>query len=230
MPNNAFFVHMHYFLNKKRIINMFSMDFGLASIMINQDNAIREVADISTVTDEELVALALKDDRYYEVIVERYESKLQRYIVRFINCAPQDAQDILQEVFINAYRNLNGFDRALKLSSWLYRIAHNEAVSHLRRITARPTVIMEDERFEALASELDTEAEVGKRIEHAKLRAAIARLDEKYREVIVLRYLEDKSYEEISDIVRKPSGSVSSLITRAKRILLTEAKKEGLTP
>jgi RNA polymerase sigma-70 factor (ECF subfamily) len=205
------------------------MDLCLGTIMTNQDNSTSEAVRVSLATDEQLVVLALKDDRYYEIIVERYESKLRRYVLRFIRCSEEDAQDIIQDVFINAYRNLNGFDADLKFSSWLYRIAHNEAVSHLRRISARPTVIMEGEKFEALASELNTEVEVGNKIEGIKLRAAIGRLDEKYRDVIVLRYLEEKSYEEVSDILQKPSGSVSSLIARAKRILLKELEKENIT-
>ena len=139
----------------------------------------------------------------------------------------QDAQDIVQEVFINTYRNLNGFDTGLKFSSWLYRIAHNQAVSHVRRVVARPTVILEDEKLEALASEINVESELHRKMDDALLREAVNRLDAKYREVIILRYFEEKNYDEISDILRKPSGSVSSLITRAKRLLLKEIQKDG---
>ncbi|MGH9821433.1 MAG: RNA polymerase sigma factor [Pyrinomonadaceae bacterium] len=178
-------------------------------------------------TDEGLVALALKDDRYFEILVERYEEKLQRYIMRFINCRAEDAEDIVQEAFINAYRNLNGFDTRLKFSSWLYRIAHNEAVSHIRRVSSRPVVTTENEEFEMLASELDMEKDLGKKMNDAKLHQAIAMLGQKYRDVIVLRYLEEKTYEEISDILRKPLGSVASLITRAKRLLLKHIQEEG---
>ena len=204
------------------------MDLSFAISMNDQNNSISEAADTSEAADERLVVLALEDDRYYEIVVDRYEEKLQRYILRFIHCSAEDAQDIVQEVFINAYRNLNGFDAGLKFSSWIYRIAHNEAVNHLRRISARPTVVLDDEKFEALASELNTEAEVGRKMESMALRIAIGRLDGKYREVVVLRYLEEKSYEEISDILRKSPGRVSSLITRAKRLLLKEVEKEGL--
>ncbi len=197
------------------------MSSSIITMMAVDDGERAENSNASGATDETLVSLALIDDRYFEVLVERYERKLQHYIMRFINCSEQDAQDIIQDVFINAYRNLNGFDTGLKFSSWIYRIAHNQAVNHLRRIAARPTVIMDDEAFDALASELNVEHDVGKNMEHAALRAAIGRLDEKYREVIVLRYLEGKSYDEISDILRKPRGSVSSLITRAKKLLRT---------
>ena len=195
--------------------------------MVDHDRITAEAADPLALTDEQLVALAIEDDRYFETIVERYEKKLQYYIMRFINCSAADAEDIIQDVFVNAYRNLNGFDTSLKFSSWVYRIAHNEAINHLRRITARPAVVMDDERFEALASELNVEHEVGQSMERERIREAIGRLDEKYREAIVLRYLEDKSYEEISDILRKPLGSVSSLITRAKRILAKEIEQRA---
>jgi len=198
------------------------MDISFVNMM-NHDNAIGEARADST--DEKLVTLALADDRYFEILVERYEAKLQRYIMRFINCNTQDAQDIVQESFINAYRNLNGFDTGLKFSSWLYRIAHNQAVSHVRRVAIRPTVILEDEKLEALASEINVENELHRKMDDALLREAVNRLDAKYKDVIVLRYFEDKNYEEISDILRKPSGSVSSLITRAKRLLLKEIQK-----
>lgn len=209
------------------------MDSRIINLMINADQEARaaaaNVVDVATATDETLAALAVADDRYYEAIVERYERKLQHYIIRFINCRPEDAQDIIQDVFINAYRNLNGFDAKLKFSSWIYRIAHNEAINHLRRITARPTVILDDEKFESFASELNIEHETGRQMEAANVRDAIGRLDEKYREVLVLRYLEDKSYDEISDILRKPLGSVSSLITRAKKLLIKEMEKENVS-
>ncbi len=202
------------------------MDFSFAMMMNNRDiDDTLETETLAALADEKIVAEAITDDRYFEILVERYESKLRRYVMRFINCSVADAQDIVQEVFINAYRNLNGFDTDLKFSSWVYRIAHNEAVSHVRRSNVRPAVIMEDEKFAALASEINMEHELGRKMDDAKLREAVNRLDEKYKEVIVLRYFEDKSYEEISDILRRPSGSVSSLITRAKRLLLKDVEK-----
>lgn len=184
-------------------------------------------ATASQESDEQLVRLALADDRHFEQLVDRYETKLKRYIMRFINCSTEDAEDIVQDVFINAYRNLNGFDTGLKFSSWIYRIAHNEAVNHMRRITVRKTVAMEDEKLDALAAEVDVERELHAKLDHAKLRAAVERLDAKYREVLVLRYFEGRNYDEIADILHKPSGSVSSLITRAKRLLLKDVEREN---
>jgi RNA polymerase sigma-70 factor (ECF subfamily) len=193
------------------------------AFMTYDDNALARTRTEDA--DEALVPLAIEDDRYFAILVERYAAKLRRYVMRFINCGPDDAEDIVQNTFINAYRNLNDFDTGLKFSSWIYRIAHNEAVSHVRRIAARAAMPWEDDKLEALASEVDVEEDLHKKMNGAAIRAAVDRLDAKYKEVLVLRYFEDKSYEEISDILRKPQGSVSSLITRAKRLLAAEIKK-----
>ena len=193
------------------------------AIMAPHDDTI--VGSETDSTDEALVPLAIADDRHFGLLVERYEPRLRRYVMRFINCSTEDAEDILQDTFINAYRNLNGFDTGLKFSSWIYRIAHNEAVSHLRRVTSKPAIPWEDDKLEALASEVDVERELHRTMDNATIRSAVDRLDTKYREVLVLRYFDDKSYEEISDILRKPTGSVSSLITRAKRLLAKEVEK-----
>ena len=125
----------------------YTMSSLIITLMLDQDRTAGGATDPLTLTDEQLVALALGEDRYFETIVERYEKKLQYYIMRFINCSAADAEDIIQDVFVNAYRNLNGFDTSLKFSSWIYRIAHNEAINHLRRITARPAIVMDDEKF-----------------------------------------------------------------------------------
>lgn len=194
------------------------MDLPFPIIMEYEHERTR-VSIAADTADETLAARAVADDRSFGMLVERYETKLRRYIVRFINCSAEDAEDIVQEVFVNAYRNLNGFDARLKFSSWIYRIAHNEAVSHMRRVTARPTGAMRDDAWDALASEINTERDLVKKMDGAALREAVAALDPKYRDAIVLRYFEDKSYDEIADILHKPAGSISSLIARAKRLL-----------
>ncbi|MDD5489902.1 MAG: sigma-70 family RNA polymerase sigma factor, partial [Candidatus Moranbacteria bacterium] len=77
-------------------------------------------------TDEEMVALTLKNQDYFACLVERYEPKLMRYIRRISAATQEDAEDLLQDVFVKVYRNLNDFDQKLKFSSWIYRIAHNQ--------------------------------------------------------------------------------------------------------
>ena len=173
-------------------------------------------------TDQELVAATLQDSGAYVHLVRRYEAPLTRYLFRLGCKHKSDADDILQEVFIKAYRNLNDYDSSLKFSSWIYRITHNEAITFFKKSNRAPRVARtEDEvlAFEEIANETNIAEELDARLSGEALRAAIGRLDAKYRDVLVLRFLEDRTYEEISDILRKPSGTVATLIARAKKKL-----------
>src|SRR3989344_5032191 len=90
-------------------------------------------------TDEEIVALVLADNSaHYEYLIRQYENKLARYVERIAFLRKDDVKDIVQETFIKAYRHLNDFDVNLKFSSWIYRIAHNETMSFLRKMKVRP--------------------------------------------------------------------------------------------
>jgi RNA polymerase sigma-70 factor (ECF subfamily) len=178
--------------------------------------------EAQTKTDGELVALTLADEANFLPLMQRYEGVLLRYVQRISGCSVADAEDIVQETFIKAYYNLNGFDQTLKFSSWLYRIAHNEAVSHYRRLKSRPQGHLVENAHEALvaiASELDAAEQLDRRWSQEQVRTAISRLEPKYREVIVLRYFEELSYREISDVLRKSEGSIATLINRAKQQL-----------
>ena len=171
-------------------------------------------------TDEELVALTLQDREQYACLISRYEAPLERYIRRISGLSNDDIADVLQNTFINAYRNLNDFDTSLKFSSWIYRIAHNEAISHHRRRQARPQTVSvddSDDTFASLASEVDVPHDVDRRMLAQRVRDVLAMMDPKYRDVLVLQYLEDKDYREISDILQKPMGTVATLISRAKQ-------------
>ena len=180
-------------------------------------------------SDAELVTLTLKDQAFFAVLIERYESKLRRYIFRISSIHAEEIDDALQEVFINVYRNLNGFDQSLSFSSWIYRIAHNYVRSHFRKVKARPnTVKLEPAHYEELPSTFALDLELDKKIEKQKLIRALEQLDEKYKVPLVLKYLEEKEYTEIADILQKPVGTVGTLINRAKKKLKTILEKEGV--
>ncbi|EKE20003.1 MAG: hypothetical protein ACD_8C00067G0009 [uncultured bacterium] len=171
-------------------------------------------------TDEELVALTLKDENFYAVLVERYEEKLARYILRISGGSKEDVEDTLQDVFISAYKNLNSFDSDLKFSSWIYRIAHNKVISHFRKITARPKTVTyegDGQLLNILASDLDIAKDLERKYTAEEVRSILDQLDERYKEVLVLKFLEEKDYKEISDILEKPMGTVATLISRAKK-------------
>lgn len=179
------------------------------------------MGEATHIRDEELVARAQKEKEAFGLLVERYESPLARYVRRLGVHDSDDAADVLQEVFIKVYRNLNEFDTAYKFSSWIYRIAHNETMSWFRKRRVRPEGHLIENGEEHLAlrlsDELSSEESMSRAESTQALINAIGALDEKYREVIILRYFEHKEYDEISDILEIPLGSVGTLIHRAKR-------------
>jgi RNA polymerase sigma-70 factor (ECF subfamily) len=175
-------------------------------------------------SDEELVELTLKDKEYFGYLVERYESKLTRYIRRLGVRNEEDQLDVLQEVFLKAYRNINGFDIKLKFSSWIYRIAHNEAVSWYRKRKVRPEghLVADSEELMMLIEDAHGEAPdvaFDQSVNAEQLNAALQQIEERYREVLVLRFFEHKEYEEISDILKIPVGSVGTWLHRGKKQL-----------
>ncbi len=179
-----------------------------------------ELNIFSEKNDEELVAMTLKNPDVYSFLVERYEEKLLRYIMRISRSTKEDGEDILQDVFLSAYKNLNDFDQDLKFSSWVYRITHNKVISHFRKITARPkttTYEGDSNLLNILASDEDIARDLERKYTVGEVKDILDRLDERYREVLVLKFLEEKDYKEISDILEKPMGTVATLISRAKK-------------
>ena len=183
-------------------------------------------------TDEEIVEMVKKHKQCYVCLMERYEEKILRYVKRISGVSPETAQDIVQDIFIKVYVNLNAFDGRLKFSSWLYRIAHNETINHWRRNKKRKNARVSWDDNEALQAvikdEKDVEQEVYQKITNEKLLQAIDKLDEKYQAVVVLNYLEGKTYQEIADILNKPLGTIGTLINRAKTKLKDELLYSGI--
>lgn len=182
-------------------------------------------------SDTELGQLSLKDQQFFLYLMQRYEARLLRYIRRISNFDPDDAEDILQEVFIKIYNNLNGYDSNLKFSSWIYRITHNQVISHFRKQKARPQKVIWDldqEFLNNLASEFDLNEFTDLKINQDLILKILENLDFKYKEILELRFLEDKSYSEISDILKKPSGTVATLINRAKKQFQKELARQNI--
>lgn len=177
-------------------------------------------------TDEELVSLALASKEHFLCLMRRYENKLLRYVRRFSGAGQQDAEDIVQETFLKAFLNLNGFDRRLKFSSWIYRIAHNETVSHFRKLKARPQPAdLDEQAWQNLVSGFDLKRHAESAETARDLGRVLAELDGKYREVLVLKYLEGLDYDEMSDVLRKPVGTIGTLLNRAKTKFQAKARE-----
>lgn len=169
-------------------------------------------------TDEELIEIALKDKNAYQDLMLRYEDKLLRYIKRLGGFNDEDARDILQETFIKAYVKLNEFNRELKFSSWIYRIAHNQSINYLRKRKIKPVFDSELNEIilNKIQADLDIEKEIDKKYLEETIRKNLNKIDKKYQEVLVLKYMEDKDYQEISDILKKPMGTIAILLKRGK--------------
>ena len=174
-------------------------------------------------SDSEVVALTLVNTSAFTELVTRYEAKLLRYVRRLGIQNSEDQEDVLQEIFIKVYKNLNGFDTTFSFSSWIYRIAHNEAISFYRKRNVRPEghqIADSEEILSWLAADSHSPERIfDTAVSVTILTEALNQLEEKYRDPILLRYFEHKEYEEISDILKIPIGSVGTLIHRGKKRL-----------
>lgn len=181
-------------------------------------------------TDEQIVVLTLKNQDYYLCLMKRYEVKLLNYILKISNISREDAEDILQEVFVKAYQNLNDFDLNFKFSNWIYSIAHNTTISAFRKKKVRPQIVSwEDEDLNnILESTLDVENTSLQKLTYKQILKIINQMPLKYKDVLILKFVEGKDYQEMSDILRKPMGTIATLINRAKKSLKQELKKEDI--
>ena len=118
----------------------------------------------------------------------------------------EDAEDILQEIFIKVYRNLNDFDMDLKFSSWIYRVTRNQVISEYRKKKARPQTYeseISEEILEKIRGDFDAEKEIEINLNNDFINKILSQMDLKYREVLILRYFEEMEYREISDVFKK---------------------------
>jgi RNA polymerase sigma-70 factor, ECF subfamily len=181
--------------------------------------------------DQELVKAALADKHAFSEIVQKYEAAIRRYVKRLGCKNESDVDDVLQEIFIKVFVNLNDYDLDLKFSSWLYRIAHNETISFFRKKNVRPNVLdFEDVEgiFEHLADDTDFIELANKRDDAQIIQDVLPTLGQKYKEVLILRFLEEKSYTEIGDILKIPEGTVATLISRGKKELKAALEAKGI--
>jgi len=173
-------------------------------------------------TDEQLVReIRSKDQELYTNIVNRYKIKLMRY-AKYLVYDEHKAADVVQETFIKAFINLNGFDTRKKFSGWIYRIAHNEAMNLVKKYH-RESPFSPD--FDPQSSE-DVEGEFTKNEIINKTHDCLTQMPIMYSEPLVLYYLEDKPYDEISDILRLPIGTVGARINRAKGLMKIICKNQ----
>jgi RNA polymerase sigma-70 factor (ECF subfamily) len=167
-------------------------------------------------TDEQLVRQALTDRDAFGVLVERYERPLSVYAARLIG--RQEAEDVVQQAFLQAYRNLAGFDPHMTFSAWMYRIVHNTAVNVARKrhATMPSELELDGETVEILTGDTDMPADLLHKELEGVVAMALGQLDQRSRDVLLLSVVEGKSYSEIADILMVAVNSVGPTVTRAK--------------
>jgi len=172
-------------------------------------------------SDEEIVKkIKTSDKNLYAVIIERYQKKLIRYAKNLIKDEDK-AVDIVQTAFIKAFVELNSFNDSMKFSSWLYRIVHNETINLLKKYK-QETPMPEDFDF---GSDENIEDDFGKKEITIKVEKYLKEIPLLYSEPLSLYYIDDKSYQEISDILRIPMGTVAIRINRAKKLMKKVCQK-----
>ncbi|MGB0092053.1 MAG: RNA polymerase sigma factor, partial [Solirubrobacteraceae bacterium] len=156
----------------------------------------------------------------FTVLVKRYETRLLAFCRQMLR-SREDAEDVVQEVFVAAFNAMIADDRPINVQPWLYRIARNRSLNHLRRIKAISVDPMEMPEAEIGASTADT---VHRREELRLLVGDIQKLPETQRSALVLREMEALSYDEIAEVMDKSVPSVKSLLVRA-RVSLAAARE-----
>jgi RNA polymerase sigma-70 factor (ECF subfamily) len=167
--------------------------------------------------DRDLIERSLEGSgRAFMRLVDRYHA-LVYSVVRGIMGNSDEVEDVTQEVFIKVYRKLSTFRREARLSTWIYRIARNEAINAVKRVRPDTGTLEEADNLASGAPGPDRHLE--RRITASLVEDLLSSLDEQYRVVLELRYMGDKSYTEISEIMEIPIGTVKTYIHRGKMLL-----------
>lgn len=183
-------------------------------------------------SDEVLAQKALKDLAALEQLLKRYEARLLAYVRRISSFPQAEAEEVLQEAFLKVWTHLNNFDSSLSFSSWIYRIVHNETISQFRKKKSRglnEQIPLESTLFEG-GADSDLTQLVDQKMNAEWVQKVLSTLTGRYRDVLVLKYFEDQTYEEISDILKVPPGTVATLLSRAKAQFKASYSKMTLIP
>jgi len=171
--------------------------------------------DLKQLTDEEVVEIVRSKNRdLYAVIMERYKDKLWRYAKNLIGDNDL-ANHIVQDSFVKAFINLKGFNAKQKFSSWIYRIVHNEVINVVKK-RRREIPLPDNIDF---SSDDDQEKDFEKKEIADQIEKCLSSIPLIYSEPLSLYYIDGQSYEEISDILRLPIGTVSIRLSRAKKLM-----------
>lgn len=193
------------------------------------------LANPRTLTDGDLVSRALTGrEENFEELVRRYQRPIAAYVYRMVGDYDA-ALDLTQEVFIKVYGSLARYRPEYKFSTWIYKIAHNASIDHLRRHSTREQSLVSesaegieyDRPIESTKPSPEQESERKER--RAEIEAVVSQLPGAYRELILLRHSHDLSYDEIAEVTNLPLGTVKNRLFRAREMMRRQFIQRGIT-
>lgn len=185
-------------------------NFSRRARVLNSGNAVND--------DAQLIAETLAgQSTAFGQLVRKYQDRLYNTVVHVVG-STEDARDVVQEAFVQAFIKLGTFQQTSAFYTWLYRIAFNVAASHCRR--RRPTVSVEQIRENSGQEPVDGNGGPGQRLEREErcrqVQQALAALSDEHRTVLVLREIDGCCYETIAEVLDLPVGTVRSRLHRAR--------------
>jgi len=190
--------------------------------------------DLTAASDRELVATAVSGvEGSFEELVRRYQRPISAYVYRMVGNY-ESALDLTQEIFIKVYSSLRRYREEFKFSTWIYKIAHNSAVDHLRRNSTREQSLVvgpEGDQFDlpVESTRLSPEQESERKERRGEIESVVRTLPANYRELIILRHSQDLSYEEIVEVTGLPLGTVKNRLFRAREMMRQQFIERGIT-
>ena len=190
--------------------------------------------DLASVVDRDLVATAVSGvEGSFEELVRRYQRPISAYVYRMVGNY-ESALDLTQEIFIKVYSSLDRYRAEFKFSTWIYKIAHNAAVDHLRRAATREQSLVVGpvgDQFDLPieSTRLSPEQESEQRERRVEIETVVRALPANYRELIILRHSQDLSYEEIVEVTGLPLGTVKNRLFRAREMMRQQFVEKGIT-
>jgi RNA polymerase sigma-70 factor (ECF subfamily) len=190
--------------------------------------------DLTAVPDRDLVATAVSGiEGSFEELVRRYQRPISAYVYRMVGNY-ESALDLTQEIFIKVYSSLQRYRSEFKFSTWIYKIAHNAAIDHLRRTATREQSLVmgpENDQFDLpLESKRPSPEQESERKERrGEIESVVRALPSNYRELIILRHSQDLSYEEIVEVTGLQLGTVKNRLFRAREMMRQQFVDKGIT-
>jgi RNA polymerase sigma-70 factor (ECF subfamily) len=185
-------------------------------------------------SDPELVAIATRGtEGSFEELVRRYQRPISAYVYRMVG-DHEAALDLTQEIFIKVYGSLARYRSEFKFSTWIYKIAHNSAVDHLRRSAGRERSLSQGLEGDAYdlpieSGSLSPEQESERKERKVEIESVVRSLPNAYRELILLRHSQDLTYEEIVEVTGLPLGTVKNRLFRAREMMRQQFVARGIT-